>query len=80
MKFRPQIQLRFRDVEQYALVKDRAAKQSLSVNEFIVRKLEETDVQGKDGREGRAKTQAVSGVPEKPAPPQRAVEPETEEV
>jgi hypothetical protein len=40
MKFRPQIQLRFRDEEQYAAAKD-AATEVRSLNEWIVRLIED---------------------------------------
>lgn len=40
MKFRPQMQLRFRDEKQYEAVKKVAAKEKLSANEWIVQQIE----------------------------------------
>ena len=40
MKLRPQVQLRFRDAEQFLAIKDRAAVAALSVNEWILRQVE----------------------------------------
>lgn len=40
MKFRPQMQLRFRDEKQYEAVKKQAAKEKLSVNEWVIRQFE----------------------------------------
>jgi len=40
MKFRPQIQLRFRDEADYARVKSLAAAEAISVNEWVLRKTE----------------------------------------
>jgi hypothetical protein len=40
MKFRPQVQLRFRDEGQYVSVKQSAADLGISLNEFLLRKLE----------------------------------------
>lgn len=44
MKFRPQVQLRFRDEAQFSLVRDSAKASQLSVNEWILRRLENGDV------------------------------------
>lgn len=41
MKHRPQVQLRFRDEEQYFATKAKAANSGLSLNEFLVRLLEQ---------------------------------------
>lgn len=46
MKFRPQIQLRFRDEEQYLRVKLEASAVSVSLNEFVLRKLESVEQGG----------------------------------
>lgn len=40
MKFRPQMQLRFRDADHYERIKKAAKAVSLSANEFILRALE----------------------------------------
>jgi hypothetical protein len=56
MKFRPQIQLRFRDEGQYVLVKDLAAKDGLSLNEWILRKVEN----GGNQRQGGTVSNVVS--------------------
>lgn len=40
MKLRPQVQLRFRDAEQFLAVKARAAGHGLSVNEWILQRIE----------------------------------------
>ena len=45
MKLRPQVQLRFRDEAQYEQMKKNAAAAKLSLNEWLLRKLEEA-VQG----------------------------------
>jgi len=43
MKFRPQIQLRFRDLNQYEMTKERASRAGVSLNEYVVRVLEAVD-------------------------------------
>jgi len=40
LKFRPQVQLRFRGPEQFAAIKKAALRESLSVNEWILMKIE----------------------------------------
>lgn len=52
MKFRPQVQLRFRDEGQYIRCKDLAADEQLSLNEWILRKVE-------NGREGKRESRDV---------------------
>lgn len=49
MKFRPQIQLRFRDEAHYLLIKQSALDAGISVNEFIVTTLEAAHGSGKAG-------------------------------
>ena len=41
MKLRPQMQLRFRDVEQFTDVKTIAAEERLSVNEWVLQRIEQ---------------------------------------
>jgi len=41
MKLRPQMQLRFRDVDQFVDVKTLAREEKLSVNEWILQRIEE---------------------------------------
>lgn len=41
MKFRPRIQLQVRSIEQYDSIKEIAEKESASVNEWILRVIEE---------------------------------------
>ncbi len=41
MKFRPQIQLRFRDEAQFLSIKNLALVSGLSVNEFVIQRLEQ---------------------------------------
>jgi hypothetical protein len=81
MKIRPQIQLRFRDVEQHERVKRAAAEAAVSVNEWIVRRLEAVDgVQGKAWGEGRAEAEAVSGGAEERTASDDKVESGNEEI
>lgn len=54
MKFRPQVQLRFRDEAQYEAVKAAAVNCGVSVNEYIVQNLE------KVAKNGRVAKQVVS--------------------
>ena len=51
MKFRPQVQLRFRDEEQFEAVKKAAEGLELSVNEWVVRQVE----QGLGVKKGKTK-------------------------
>src|SRR6185437_16699641 len=41
MKLRPQIQLRFRDMSQYEMTKEFASREGISLNEYVVRCLED---------------------------------------
>lgn len=43
MKFRPQIQLRFRSETQYNQFKDQALKESISVNEWMLLQIEKSN-------------------------------------
>ena len=61
MKFRPQIQLRFRSVEQYEAFKAKAAKEAPSLNEFILRKLEDNGIPQTTKQQRRAMAVAVEG-------------------
>ena len=77
MKFRPQIQLRFRDAKQYEGVKTLAEEANISLNEYILRAVEkEIDGQARGTARGSGiqRTHTVSrrglvDAPEKPAPP-----------
>ena len=76
MKFRPQIQLRFRDAKQYEGVKTLAEEANISLNEYILRAVEkEIDGQARGTARGSGiqRTHTVSrrglvDAPEKPAP------------
>lgn len=46
MKFRPQIQLRFRDEAGYVAVKEAAGVEGLSVNEWVLRRTEDSITKG----------------------------------
>jgi hypothetical protein len=66
MKFRPQIQLRFRSEEQYTHVKALASKIGISINEWILQKLEETERlvrKGKPQATGQKPDEVEGGVP-----------------
>lgn len=60
MKFRPQIQLRFRHAEQFELVRERAKKTGDSVNEWILKQIE----QETDGLVRKSAAQATSSDPD----------------
>jgi len=44
MKIRPQFNLRFRDVEQFELVMDEAGRERISMNEWVLLRLEEASI------------------------------------
>ncbi len=48
MKFRPQVQLRFRDEVQYTSVKGAAASEAISVNEWVLQRIE-SKIGGQNG-------------------------------
>lgn len=59
MKFRPQVQLRFRDEFQFEQMKAAATAASLSLNEFVLRKLEAEN--GKSGGSDSKQVQRITG-------------------
>jgi hypothetical protein len=52
MKLRPQVQLRFRDVAQFEVLRKSAQSEGLSFNEWILRVLEAKDGRVRDGVSG----------------------------
>jgi hypothetical protein len=55
MKLRPQVQLRFRDVAQFEVLRKSAQSEGLSFNEWILRVLEAKDGRVRDGVSGRVR-------------------------
>lgn len=60
MKFRPQVQLRFRGADQYEEVKRRAAAVGRSLNEYVLTAVEKS-LGGGDGRKDEAGSEVFAG-------------------